>query len=495
VSNPIRVRIAPSPTGAIHLGLARTALFNWAYAQHHGGTFVLRVEDTDRERSTAESEKAILEGLRWLGTEWDEGPDVGGPHEPYHQSRRIATHLEAAAELLSKGHAYRCFCTKDRLDEVRARQEAAKETPRYDRHCVNLDPEEVERRRAAGEPSTIRFRVPAGETHVDDLVRGHVVFANEEIDDWVMVRADETPTYNFVVVCDDAAMKITHVFRGEEHLVNTPKQVLLYQALKLAIPAFGHLPLMLGKDGKKLSKRHGAVSLSTYREEGYARCAVVNFLARQGWALDGETEIFSVEEFTSHFDIGAVSKGGSIFDFDKFAWMSGEYVHRESLEELGEHCAPFVIAAGLMTEAELGERREWYLAAIALGQERIRLYAEMPATIEFLFAGDDDLPFDPKAEKNARKHENRVSEMEAYRDHLRELLAGGADAAALREDGKAWIAERGLKFPQLFQPLRCALTGKAGGPDLFDVITLLGPERTLSRLEKGMVRLAEPQGS
>ncbi len=490
MSSDIRVRIAPSPTGAIHLGLARTALFNWAYARRFGGTFVLRIEDTDRERSTGESEQAILEGLRWLGTEWDEGPGVGGPHEPYYQSQRIEEHQATARKLLEEGHAYRCFCTRERLDELRAGQEAAKETPRYDRCCANLEPAEIERRLAAGEPFTIRFRVPGGETHVDDLVRGHVVFQNVEVDDWVMVRQGGAPTYNFVVVCDDSAMRITHVFRGEEHLVNTPKQVLLYQALGLEIPAFGHLPLMLGKDGKKLSKRHGAVSLSTYREEGYSRLATINFLARQGWALDGETEIFSVDELTSNFDIKAVSKGGSIFDFDKFQWMSGEYVHGESLEELGAHCAPYVVAAKLMTEPEIEERRDWYLGAIAVGQERIRLYSQMPATIEFLFGGDEDLAYDAKAEKNSRKHENRIAELEAYRDHLAPLLESGADAEAMRADGKAWVGERGLKFPQLFQPLRCALTGQPGGPDLFDVIALLGAERTLRRLDSGIDRLA-----
>jgi len=490
VSSDVRVRIAPSPTGAIHLGLARTALFNWAYARRFGGTFVLRIEDTDQERSTAESERAILEGLRWLGTLWDEGPEVGGPHAPYHQSQRIEGHLATAEKLVAEGHAYRCFCSKERLEELRTAQEAAKETPRYDRRCAHLSAEEVARRVSAGEEHTIRFRVPDGETHVADLVRGHVVFQNEEVDDWVMVRQGGAPTYNFVAVCDDAAMEITHVFRGEEHLVNTPKQVLLYEALGLEPPRFGHLPLMLGKDGKKLSKRHGAVSLSQYREEGYSRLATINFLARQGWALDGETELFSVEELTAKFDIADVSKGGSVFDFEKFQWMSGEYVHRESVEELARNCAPYVVAAGLLTAEEIEERRAWYHAAIALGQERIRLYSQMPETIEFLFAGDDDLAYDEKAEKGARKHESRLAELEAYRDHLRPLLEAGEGAAALRDDGKAWIEARGLKFPQLFQPLRCALTGKAGGPDLFEVIALLGPERTLRRLDAGLVRLA-----
>jgi glutamyl-tRNA synthetase len=484
------VRIAPSPTGAIHLGLARTTLFNWAFARHHGGSMVLRIEDTDRERSTEESETAILEGLRWLGTEWDEGPDVGGPHGPYQQSQRIERHLELAERLLSEGSAYRCFCDRARLDGLRADQEARKETPRYDGRCRELDSEAAAARAADGEAFTVRFAVPAGETVIDDLVRSRVVFDNAEIDDWVMVRQDGNPTYNFVVVCDDADMCISHVFRGEEHLVNTPKQVLLYTALGLEVPQFGHLPLMLGKDGKKLSKRHGSVSLDEFRRPGYSRLALINFLARQGWALDGETEIFSVEEFVAAFEIGDVNKAGSIFDYEKLLWMSGEYIHRESLEELAEHCTPFMIEAEILRAEDIEADRARYLAALALGQERVKLYSEMPGTIAFLFVPDGELEFDAKAEQNARKHEERIEILRAYRELLEPALRAGQGADDLRSAGKAFVAEKQLKFPQLFQPLRCALTGKAGGPDLFDIIAWLGPERTLERLERGLERLA-----
>jgi nondiscriminating glutamyl-tRNA synthetase len=490
VTENIRVRIAPSPTGSIHLGLARTTLFNWAFARRFGGKLILRVEDTDRERSTKESEHAILEGLHWLGTEWDEGPVVGGPYAPYYQSERIERHRAVADALLADGHAYRCFCTRERLEALREEQEARKETPRYDRHCSTLGEEQAAARAAAGEAFTLRFRVPEGETVVEDLVRGRVAFDNAEIDDWVMVRQDGYPTYNFVVVCDDADMKITHVLRGEEHLVNTPKQLLLYAALGLDAPRFGHLPLMLGKDGKKLSKRHGAVSLMRYVEEGYSRDAVVNFLARQGWSLDGETEIFSVDEFVARFDPKDVSKGGAVFDFEKFLWMSGEYIHKESLEELRAHCAPFLVSAGLLREEELEERAEWLERAVAIGQERVRRYSEMPDVLAFLFVEDDAVAYEPKAEANSRKHEARIAELSLYRDHLSALVAQGVDAALLRDDAKAWIAERCLKFPQLFQPLRCALTGQPGGPDLFDVMELLGAESTLRRIDVGLERLA-----
>lgn len=490
MSQEVRVRIAPSPTGTIHLGLARTALFNWAHARRHGGVFVLRVEDTDRARSTAESEQAILEGLRWLGVDWDEGPEVGGPFEPYHQSQRIERHRERAAELLASGAAYRCFCPRERLDELRAAQEARKETPRYDGHCRGLDPAEAARRAEAGEPHTVRFRVPAGSTTIPDLVRGEVTFENTEVDDWIMVRQDGDPTYNFVVVCDDADMRITDVFRGEEHMTNTPKQVLLYAALGLEPPRFGHLPLMLGKDGKKLSKRHGSVSLAQYIEEGYSRPAVVNFLARQGWALDGETELFSVDEFVASFDIESVSKGGSVFDFEKFAWMSGEYVHHEPLEELAGHCAPYLVAAGLATEAELAADPARLQAACAMGQERVRLYSEMPATIGFLYAADADLEWEPKAEANARKHEDGLRILGEWYGFAAPAIAEGRTAEELRDATKAWVKEQGLKFPQLFQPLRCVLTGQPGGPDLFDVIAWLGAERTATRVQGGLERLS-----
>ncbi|MCB9916283.1 MAG: hypothetical protein H6828_14230, partial [Planctomycetes bacterium] len=255
-------------------------------------------------------------------------------------------------------------------------------------------------------------------------------------------------------------------------------------------PRFGHLPLILGKNGKKLSKRDGSVSLHDYIEQGYSRDAVVNFLARQGWALDGETEIFSREEFVAHFDPANVSKAGAVFDFDKFLWMSGEYVHKEPLDELAAHCAPFVVAAGLMTQEELEARADWYRAAVAVGQERIRRYSELPGVIDFLFMPDDAVVYDEAAEKNARKHEGRLVELRAYRDHLQAYLELGVDPEVLRDDAKTWTSERNLKFPQLFQPLRCALTGKAGGPDLFDLMALLGPAATLRRLEVGLERLA-----
>ncbi len=484
-----RLRYAPSPTGDLHIGGARTALFNWAYARRHGGAFVLRIEDTDRARSTQASLESILEALRWLGLDWDEGPGVGGPHAPYFQSERLARHLAYAERLIAQGDAYRCFCDPERIEALRAQQLARKESPRYDERCRALDAAEAAARAAAGEVHAVRFRVPPGVTRFVDHVRGDVTFDNAEVDDWVMVRSDGLPTYNFTCVCDDADMAISHVFRGEEHLVNTPKQVLLYQALGLVAPEFGHLPLMLGTDRKKLSKRTGDTSVLAYRDQGYPPEATVNFLALQGWALDGATEVFDVSQLVASFDVRDVGKAGSIFDIDKFRWLAGEYVRADTPAHLAERCAPFVVAAGLADAAQLERRADWFRRVVASEQERITLYADLPPRIDYLFAPDDAVVYEEAAEAGARKHPERSATLEAYRAWLAPRLETDTPPE-LREATRAWLGERGQKLPQLFQPLRCALSGKAGGPDLFDVMALLGPVSTLARIECARQRLA-----
>ena len=484
-----RLRYAPSPSGDLHIGGARTALFNWAYARRHGGAFVLRIEDTDRARTFEHSLATILDALRWLGMDWDEGPEIGGPHAPYFQSERAGRHLEIAERLVAEGHAYRCFCDPARIEALREQQLARKENPRYDEHCRSVSAEESRKRADAGEPFAIRFRVPAGSTSFTDHVRGHVTFDNAEVDDWVMVRSGSLPTYNLSCVCDDADMAITHVFRGEEHLVNTPKQVLLYRALDLAAPEFGHLPLMLGNDRKKLSKRTGDTSVLSYRDQGYPPEATVNFLALQGWAMDGSTEVFTAAQLVAHFDIRDVGKAGSIFDPEKFRWLAGEYIRADSAEHLASRCAPYVVAAELATADELERRADWFVRVVASEQERIQLYSELPPRIDYLFAPDDDVVFDEKAEQGARKHAGRVEMLAAYRAWLAPRL-GKVPSGELRDATKAWLGERGAKMPELFQPLRCALSGKAGGPDLFDTMDLLGAEASLARLQHAERRLA-----
>jgi glutamyl-tRNA synthetase len=332
--------------------------------------------------------------------------------------------------------------------------------------------------------------VQPGVTRFVDHVRGEVVFDNKEVEDWVMVRSDGNPTYNFVVVCDDVDMEITHVFRGEEHLVNTPKQVLLYHALGRTPPEFGHLPLMLGTDRKKLSKRTGDTALSDYIEKGFPIAAIVNFLCLQGWALDGSTEVFGIDDLVKHFDIKDVNKAGAIFDLDKFLWLGGEYVRREAPEELAEHVLPHVVKAGAVTESDVRARWPWFLQIVAGERERIRTYGEFAERTAYLFARDEAVVYDPAAENAARKHEKRVDTLRAYLEWLRPRLASGVDAALVRDATKAWVAEKGLKMPQLFQPLRVALTGLPGGPDLFDAMAWLGAPATLRRIEVALERLA-----
>ena len=485
----VRARFAPSPTGNLHIGGARTALFNWAFARGRGGSFVLRVEDTDRARSTSEFESAILAGLRWLGLDWDEGPEIGGDYGPYRQSERLERHREHARELLESGAAYPCFCSPERLTALREEQTQAKGRIAYDRRCESIPGPEAMQRLDAGETAVIRFRVPEGRTQIRDLIRGDVSFDNSDVDDWIMVRSNGSPTYNFVVVCDDSDMAITHVLRGEEHLVNTPKQALLYRALGQREPEFAHLPLMLGTDGKKLSKRTGDTALSDYKDQGFPPEAVFNFLCLQGWALDGETEVFSADDFVSHFEIGDVGKSGAVFDMEKFRWLSGDYIRKDSVERLAQRCVPFLERAGVATAEELEGRSDWFLEVIRSEQERIGTYSDLPARVKYLFESDEHVTWDESAEKKVRKQANPAATLKDFGAWLSERLAAGAHATDLRDEGKAWIQERGEKLGALFQPLRLALTGLPGGPDLFEVIALLGPERSLARIASGAARL------
>lgn len=477
----VRVRIAPSPTGSVHLGLCRTALFNWAFARGRGGQFLLRIEDTDTERNTQESLDAILEGLAWLGLDWDEGPDRGGPHEPYFQSQRRASYDAVLEQLFEQGLVYRDFSTPEQQEAWRAEQEARKQRLAYRGDDRDLAPEESARRADAGEPFAVRFRIPDGSTAFTDLIRGEVSIPHDEVDDWVLVRrGGGMPTYNFTVVCDDLAMGITHVFRGEEHLVNTPKQLLLYAALGAETPAFGHLPLLLGKDRRKLSKRSGDTSLGDYRANGYPREAIQNFLALQGWALDGETEVFSLQQLVEAFEPGAVSKAGAVFDPDKFRWLAGEYLRQEEPAALAEHCLPFVVDAGLATGEAVRERWDWFVRACGAVQERLTLYADAADWLRPYFVGASELELDPKALKGARKHADRLSHLAAFAAWLeaRPEEPAAERAAAAKE----WLGEQGIKIGALFQPLRCALTGQPGGPDLFEIIDLLGREEALGRI-------------
>jgi len=479
---PVRVRFAPSPTGRLHIGGARTALFNWAYARSRGGVFVLRIEDTDTERNSQESLDSILDSMRWLGLDWDEGPGAGGAHGPYCQSERRDHYDAAVTRGLEEGWLYRCFASDAELAEMRAAQEAAGERPHYDGRSRDLPAEESAARAAAGDAFVVRFRVPEGEeVVVRDHIRGEVRFASEEVEDWVVVRTNGMPTYNFVCAIDDAAMEITHVIRGEEHLVNTPKQVLLYRALGLQVPEYAHVPLILGADGKKLSKRTGDTAVGDYRDKGYPPEALFNFLCLLGFAIDDKTTVFGREELLAAFDLGRISKGGAVFDVDKLHWLCGDYVRHSEPALLLDRVLPWLQTAGFVGDREAdGEAHAWLLRLVDAFRERITLYGDLPEQVAGFFA--DAVEPDEAAGK-ALSADDAATLLAAVAAEVEEAWPpqgeAPADFAALL---KAVAEKQGVKLGQVMKPTRAALTGRLGGPDLAAVIALLGRDRSLGRL-------------
>jgi len=455
----VRTRFAPSPTGFLHLGGARTALFNWLFARHHGGSFVLRIEDTDRERSEDRFVDAILEGLQWLGLDYDEGP--------FFQSRRLDLYAERTRQLIEGGHAYYCYCTVEELEGKRARAEAAGHRPVYDRTCRDLG-----RRPREGENPVVRLRCPlSGETAIDDMVRGHVLFDNAELDDLILVRSDGSPTFHLTVVVDDIEMGITHVLRGEDHLTNTPRQIQIYRGLGAKPPRFGHLSLIVGSDRARLSKRHGATAVSAYRDLGFLPEAVVNYLARLGWS-HGDQEIFTREELVRAFDVAAVNRAAAAFDMEKFAWVNAQ--HMKMTGDTG------LTAALLPHLARVGEPEwpiEYVQRVVGLLRERARTLVEMAAQAHVFVS--DDIRYDPQAvAKFLGETERR------HIDVLHgELKALGSWEVATIEAAFHGVVERaGLKLGKLAQPVRVALTGGTVSPGIFEVCALLGKERTLARL-------------
>ncbi|MBI2941329.1 MAG: glutamate--tRNA ligase, partial [Chloroflexi bacterium] len=384
---PARVRFAPSPTGLPHVGNIRTAIFNWLWARHTGGQFVLRVEDTDRARLLPGAYEAILESLRWLGLDWDEGPEVGGPHAPYLQSERLPLYPQLAEDLIQRGAAYRCYCTPERLEALREQQRAARQPTGYDRHCRRLSGAERQRLAESRVPSVVRFAIPeAGKTSFVDLFRGEITFDNATLDDHVLLKSDGWPTYQWASVVDDHLMRITHVLRGEEWISSTPRHVLEYRAMGWELPRIGHFPLILGKDRTKLSKRHGATDVLTYRELGYLPEALFNFLVLLGWSKDDKTEILSCEEVIRSFDLGGVGVNPAIFDPDKLDWMNGYYIRQLDPDELARRVAPFLQRAGLLPADPLSADRWEYLRRIVpLIQERIKRLTEAVEYTDFFF--------------------------------------------------------------------------------------------------------------
>jgi glutamyl-tRNA synthetase len=476
----VRVRFAPSPTGYLHVGGARTALFNWLFARHHGGAFVLRIEDTDRERSSDAMVQAILDGMEWLGLDWDEGP--------HHQADGLERHRADALRLLEEGKAYRCFCAADELEAKRKAAEATKEGYRYDRFCtLRVSPAEAEERAARGEPFTLRFRVPEGETVWDDQVHERTRFDNADIDDFIILRTDGTPIYNLAVVSDDHEMAITHVIRGDDHMSNTPKQILLYQALGWEIPTFAHLPMILGPDGKRLSKRHGATAVGQYREEGILPGALVNFLALLGWSPGDDTEVMEPEALIRRFSLEGVNKKGSVFDVEKLEWLNGQYLHRLSNDELEGMVVDRIVAAGLASAEDLAQRREWVHRLLELLKIRSRTLSELVEQTRPYLA--EEVEPDPDA---VQKHWfKRRDEVSVQLRRVRDLLAGAPrwEEEPLEAELRGLAAELEVGAGKLIHPLRVAVTGTAASPGIFDVLVLLGRERTLRRVDAALDRI------
>jgi glutamyl-tRNA synthetase len=383
MSSP-RVRFAPSPTGYLHVGGARTALFNWLYARHAGGTFVLRIEDTDVERSSWEMVAGILDGMKWLGLDWDEGPEVGGPHGPYLQSGRLDRYREAAARLVASGHAYYCYCDPDHLKARRDAAEQAGQSWSYDRACAALSPDDIALREASGAPRAIRFRMPEGTTAYDDVVHGRIEFDNAVIEDFVVLRSDRHPTYHLSVVVDDIDMGITDVVRGDDHISNTPKQVLLYEALGAPVPRFAHVPLILGPDKRRLSKRHGATSVMEYARQGFLPEAMFNFLALLGWSPGNDRELFSRDELVQAFSLDGISSGNAVFNPEKLEWFNVQHIARLSGDEITDRLEPALRAAGLWSDALRGARREWFHQVIEILKPRAKKLGDLAELRRFL---------------------------------------------------------------------------------------------------------------
>ncbi len=483
-ARPPRVRFAPSPTGYLHVGGARTALFNWLYARKYHGQFLLRIEDTDKARSTEESTRAIFEGLEWLGLMWDE--------EVVYQAQGIERHRRDVESLLERGAAYRCFCTPAELEAQRKAAEARGESFKYDRRCDRLDPAEVERRVAAGVPHVVRFRVPEGTTEWHDLVHGRIAFPNKDIEDFVILRSDRTPIYNLAVVSDDIAMRITLVMRGDDHISNTPKQILLYRALGHELPEFAHVPMIHGLDGKKLSKRHGATAVADYRKEGILPSAMVNFLALLGWSPGGDREIMTLEEMIALFSIEGLQKKAAVFDPKKLEWMNGQHLSLLTAAALEPRVTPELIAAGLATEEELSRRRDWYLALIDLLKVRARTVHDIVRQAAPYFAGA--IEYDAEAvAKHWKDRAGAAGILAAAKKHLASLPQW--EAQAMEEALRGLAAERNLAAGKIFQPLRVALTGMAVSPGIFDVLVAMGRELALQRIDDAIRYMQRVNGS
>jgi nondiscriminating glutamyl-tRNA synthetase len=496
----VRVRIAPSPTGPLHIGTARTALFNYLFARHVGGTFILRLEDTDVARSTLEHERDILEGLHWLGLEWDEGPEVAGlpargPFGPYRQMERLDLYRAAAERLLAEDKAYHCFCTPEELAADRSAQELNHEPPHYVGRCAHLTPGERAAREAEGRRPVIRFRVGEGVVEFDDLVRGHVSIDTKALGgDLVIVRSDGTPLYHFSVVVDDAEMQITHVIRGEDHLSNTPKHILLFRALGAQVPVFAHLPLILNADRSKMSKRKSQTAVDAYKSEGFVREAIVNYLALLGWSPGTEEEIFSLEELAKRFELERVQSAGAVFDRERLEWLNGQWIRLLADDDLVDRMLPFLVA-DLEEQQRAGNfvrvpTTEDLATLLPMVRERVPVLSAIGPLVDFLFV--DDISLD--VEKLVPKRWSPETTYEALTEARRVVAETGSvsyEADELEAALRQLAEEHGWKAGDLFMAIRVAVTGRSATPPLFDTLVALGFERALRRLDAARELLEE----
>ena len=487
----VRVRYAPSPTGIPHVGNIRTALFNWLFARHHGGVFIVRVEDTDQARLVEGATGAILESVRWLGLDWDEGPgeEAGrskGPFGPYFQSQRLELYQEQASALVRLGYGYYCYCSPERLDEMRREQVARKQPPRYDRLCRHLSGAQRAQREAEGLPRVVRFTTPLeGETRFTDLIRGEITFANANLDDFVLMKSDGFPTYHLANVVDDRLMEITHVMRADEWLSSTPRHVLLYGALGWQPPHFAHLPMILGPDRSKLSKRHGATSLLEYGEQGFLPEAMLNFLALLGWSLDDRTEIIGREELVRHFGIERIGKTGAIFNSEKLEWMNGVYIRSLAPEELARRMAPF-LDRDLPPEVPRPIPLDRLGPIVPLVQDRLKRLEQSAELTHFFFRERLAIDLDSLIQKGMDR-QGTIRALERARSALEGLSS--FDAGALEGVLRPLAEELGLKTGQLFGALRVAVTGEKAAPPLFETMAALGRQRCLARIAAAVTAL------
>ena len=488
MTKQVRVRYAPSPTGYPHVGNIRTALFNWLFARHHKGSFIVRIEDTDVARTVEGAVETILNGLRWLGMDWDEGPEVGGEYGPYFQSERLKLYQSAAKQLVEQGDAYYCYCTPQRLEEMRAEQTTLKQPPGYDRRCRKLSATSSVLKWMSGSKRIIRFMTPLEkQTTFTDLLRGEVTFENANIDDFVILKSDGYPTYHLASVVDDHMMQISHILRAEEWLSSTPRHLMLYKALGYKPPQFAHLPMLLGKDRSKLSKRHGAVSITDYQAQGYLAEAMVNFLALLGWSLDDKTEIMTRKELIDNFSLKRVSQTAAIFNSEKLDWMNGVYIRSLSLKDFTRSIIPF-LERDLPPEVARPLSAEYVNKIAPLIHERTKKLAEVSELTEFFFV--DELSYEPDlliVKKMNR--ELAINALETSRLKLKRLPAFNEES--LEGVLRPLAEELELKTGQLFGTLRVAVTGRTVAPPLFQAMAALGKERCIKRIKEALAKLKE----